>query len=192
MLRYPFYALLHVDQPGRYIKELADRLNTLENQLPVRHSDLQQYAHLSQEGTSPRPMNEFSPPSEGAPSRKRTHSMSEGLHNSAYMQAQLQRPAERLPSIGDWTAQEAPRHLPHPGTGIHIPQASQSDINNISSNYRTQVSPNGTAQSIWRYNQSDVGRRESISIPFETNDSRPIDQDHHDNLSDWDDEVIEE
>ncbi len=181
-----------VDQVIRYIKELADRLNTLENQLPVRHPDLQHYTHLSQDGTSPRAMNEFSPPTDGAPSRKRTHSMSEGLHNSAYMQSQIQRSGERLPSIGDWSAQDAPRHLPHPAAVLHIPQTSQSDINHISSTYRSQVSPNGTAQSFWRYGSSDVGRRESISMPFESNEIRPAEQDHHDSLLEWDDDTIDE
>ncbi|KAI9870625.1 MAG: Glucose-responsive transcription factor [Pleopsidium flavum] len=175
-----------------YIKELADRLNTLENQLPVRPPDLQHYTRMSQDGTSPRPMNEFSPPVDGALSRKRTHSMSEGLHNSAYMQSQVQRSVERLPSIGDWSAPDAPRHLPHPVAGLHIPQTSQSDINHISSSYRSQISPNGTAQSLWRHGPSDVGRRESISMPFEPNDSRPVEQDRHDSLSEWDDETIDE
>ena len=176
----------------RYIKELADRLNTLENQLPVRHPDLQQYAHMSQDGTSPRGLNEFSPPSDGGPPRKRTHSMSEGLHNSAYMQAQIQRSGERLPSIGDWPTPDAPRHLTHPGAALHLPQSSQSDTNHISSNYRSQVSPNGTAQSLWRYGQSDMGRRESTSMAFESNDVRPSDQDHDGTLLEWDDETIDE
>ncbi|MCJ1364994.1 Glucose-responsive transcription factor [Acarospora aff. strigata] len=175
-----------------YIKELADRLNTLENQLPVRHPDLQQYTQMSQGGTPPRAMNEFSPASDGAPSRKRTHSMSECLTNPAYVQAQMQRPGDRLPSIGDWSAPDAPRHLPHLASGLHIPQASQSDANHISSGYRSQVSPNGTAQPLWRYGQSDIGRRESFSIPFASNEVRPADHDHNATLLEWDDETIDE
>ena len=177
---------------GSYIKELADRLNTLENQLPVRHPDLQQYTQMSQGGTPPRAMNEFSPASDGAPSRKRTHSMSECLTNPAYVQAQMQRPGDRLPSIGDWSAPDAPRHLPHLASGLHIPQASQSDANHISSGYRSQVSPNGTAQPLWRYGQSDIGRRESFSIPFASNEVRPADHDHNATLLEWDDETIDE
>lgn len=177
---------------ARYIKELADRLNTLENQLPVRHPDLQQYAQMSQDGTSPRAMHEFSPPLDGDPSRKRTHSMSEGLQNPAYVQAQIQRSGERLPSIGDWPTPDAPRHLPHPGAALHIPQPSQSDTNHISSHYRSQVSPNGTAQSFWRYGQSDIGRRESVSMGFEPNDVRSSDQDQNNIILEWDDEIIDE
>jgi len=118
--------------------------------------------------------------------------MSEGLYNSAYIQAQIQRSGERLPSIGDWPAPDAPRHLPHPGAALHHPQPSQSDTNHISSNYRSQVSPNGTAQSLWRYGQPDIGRRESIGMAFESNDVRSSDQDHNDNLLGWNDEVIDE
>lgn len=175
----------------RYIKELADRLNTLENQLPVRHPDLQQYAQMSQEGTSPRAMNEFSPPSDGGPSRKRTHSISEGLHNSGYIQAQIQRSGERLPSIGDWSAPDAPRRVTHPGSALHVPHTSQSDTHHNSSNYRSYLSPNGTAQSLWRYGQSGTGRRESISMALESNDVRS-DQDHNDTLIEWDDEIVDE
>ena len=116
--------------------------------------------------------------------------MSEGLHNSAYIQAQIQRSGERLPSIGDWPASDAPRHLPHPGAALHVPSSSQSDANHISSNYRSQVSPNGTAQTLWRYGQSDLGRRESVSMAFESND-RALDQDHNDTFE-WDEEVIDE
>lgn len=167
-------------------------MNTLENQLPVRHPDIHHYAHMSQDGTSPRAMNEFSPPSDEGPSRKRTHSMSEGLHNSAYIQAQIQRSGERLPSIGDWSAPDAPRHLPHPGSALHVPQSSHLDTNHISSNYRSQVSPNGTAQSLWRYGQSDLRRRESISMALESKDVNLSDQDHNDSLLEWDEEIIDE
>lgn len=167
-------------------------MNTLENQLPVRHPDIHHYAHMSQDGTSPRAMNEFSPPSDGGPSRKRTHSMSEGLHNSAYIQAQIQRSGERPPSIGDWSGPDAPRHLPHPGSALHVPQSSQLDSNHISSNYRSQVSPNGTAQSLWRLGQSDLGRRESMSMALESKDVNLPDQDHNDSLLEWDDEIIDE
>lgn len=118
--------------------------------------------------------------------------MSEGLHNSAYVHPQMQRPGERLPSIGDWPPPETPRHLPHPSGSLPALQPSQTEINHISASYRSQVSPNGAAPPSWKYGASEVARRESVSNPYESNDVRPTLQDHNDNLTEWDDEMIDE
>lgn len=118
--------------------------------------------------------------------------MSEGLHNSAYMQSQIQRSGERLPSIGDWSAQDAQRHLPHPAPGIHIPQTSQSDMNHIPSSYRSQLSPNGTAPPLWRYGQPDSGRRESVTVSLESGEMRAAEHDHHDGNLEWDEDIVDE
>jgi hypothetical protein len=65
----------------RYIKELAERLNTLESQMqpPMTQQDMQ-YQGMS-EMSPPRGYHEFSPPIDtNLLGRKRTFSMSEGLH----------------------------------------------------------------------------------------------------------------
>lgn len=64
-----------------YIKELAERLNTLESQMqpPMAQQDMQ-YQGMS-EISPPRGYHEFSPPIDGnLLGRKRTFSMSEGIH----------------------------------------------------------------------------------------------------------------
>ncbi|KAI9834075.1 MAG: hypothetical protein M1819_003360 [Sarea resinae] len=184
-----------------YIKELADRLNTLENSIqPSQHPDMQ-YGMVNDEGTSSRVSDGYSPPlSTGGWARhprKRTHSDSDALHPPAYAQTLPQRPSEKLPSIGGpgWPAQDPARQLPPPASGVH-PQTPQStsavpDINHISSGYRPQLSPN-SAQSFWRHGASDPGRRESLSLPYESSDLRPNEQDGSDALLEWDDKTVEE
>ncbi len=106
----------------RYIKELADRLNTLENTVrPSLHTD------LYDEGISPRQADEF--PSQtahfsgGLPgSRKRTYSASEGVQGSNYGQPYPQRSGERLPSIGGLSAPIPLRHLPIPSLAFQYPR----------------------------------------------------------------------
>lgn len=67
-----------------YIKELAERLHTLENQMQpgaMVHPDMQYQA--MNEVSPPRPYQEFSPPIETGPiNRKRTYSVFEGLPSS--------------------------------------------------------------------------------------------------------------
>lgn len=73
-----------------YIKELAERLNTLESQMqpPLTHQDMQ-YQGMN-EVSSPRGYHEFSPPIDGGLlGRKRTFSMSEGIHGLPMPQSAL-------------------------------------------------------------------------------------------------------
>lgn len=83
----------------RYIKELADRVGALEGRRPVAPMTGYQYNAY----------NEYSPqPEDVAFGRKRTHSMSEGLHNSPYLQDQIQDPVGRYagaPNL-DWSNRE--------------------------------------------------------------------------------------
>lgn len=86
---------------SRYIKELAERLNTLESQMqpPMGQQDMQ-YQPMN-DVTSPRDYQEFSPPLDGSLlGRKRTYSMSEGLHGSAFPQASFASRAQQ-PSVGE-------------------------------------------------------------------------------------------
>ncbi|EGC49250.1 C6 finger domain-containing protein [Histoplasma capsulatum var. duboisii H88] len=87
-----------------YIKELADRINSLENQMHpgIPQSDMQ-YQPM-QEDTSPRGYQEFSSPVEGnLIPRKRTYSMSEGLQNT-FVQSQFSHNG-RPTSVGGWPVQ---------------------------------------------------------------------------------------
>jgi hypothetical protein len=73
-----------------YIKELAERLNTLESQMqpPLTHQDMQ-YQGMN-EVSSPRGYHEFSPPMDASLlGRKRTFSMSEGIHGLSMPQSAL-------------------------------------------------------------------------------------------------------
>ncbi|KZF21047.1 hypothetical protein L228DRAFT_248804 [Xylona heveae TC161] len=161
-----------------YIKELADRLNTLENSIqPNPHADLQ-YAAVSAGATSPRPSDGFSPPPPHGSSsfRKRTHSVSDGLQTN-YMQSLPQRTtSERLPSIGGWTP-ESGRHLPHPA--------------DLSSSFRAPYTVNGIAQPFWRQGAPEMGRRASVNMPYEATDPRPGEL-NSDTILEWDEKTIDE
>ncbi|KAI9818788.1 MAG: Glucose-responsive transcription factor [Pycnora praestabilis] len=184
-----------------YIKELADRLITLENSMqPTQHSDMQ-YGSMNEDNTSPRASDEFSPPPPSSATsrnpRKRTHSASDSMQSPAYMQTLPQRSGERLPLVGGWSAQDPPRHLPHPVSGLQNPQTPQSgssisDMNHIPPHYRSNLSPNGVAQPFWRHGAADAGRRESISMPYESSDVRLTDQNHSDTILEWDEKTVEE
>ena len=76
-----------VDKDHSYIKELAERLNTLESQMQpsMAHTDIQ-YNGMH-DVSSPRGYQEFSPPIDSSLlSRKRTYSMSEGLAGPSFPQ----------------------------------------------------------------------------------------------------------
>ena len=98
-----------------YIKELADRLNTLETQISSPHAPPQtgyDYMGIGEQNLS-------GLPDLGAPQfhRKRTHSMSEGL------QDQYQAP--HRPGMG-WPGQEAHRADMAPNGGTPVPYRRQS------------------------------------------------------------------
>lgn len=86
-----------------YIKELADRVGALEGRRPVAPMAGYQYNAY----------NEYSPqPEDVGFGRKRTHSMSEGLHNSPYLQDQIQDPVGRYsgaPNL-EWSNREMVQH----------------------------------------------------------------------------------
>lgn len=71
-----------------YIKELAERLHTLESQMQpaMVHPDMP-YQTMN-EVSSPRAYQDFSPPIDAGPiGRKRTYSVFEGLPSSSFAQA---------------------------------------------------------------------------------------------------------
>ncbi|KKA25793.1 C6 finger domain protein [Rasamsonia emersonii CBS 393.64] len=84
-----------------YIKELAERLNTLESQMQpsMAHHEMQ-YQPMN-DVSSPRGYHDFSPPMDGSLlGRKRTYSMSEGLHGSAFPQPTFA-PRVQQASVGE-------------------------------------------------------------------------------------------
>ena len=88
----------------RYIKELADRVGALEGKRPV--APMAGYQYNAYNEYSPQPEEvAFGP-------RKRTHSMSEGLHNSPYMQDQIQDPVGRYSAANniDWSNRDMVQH----------------------------------------------------------------------------------
>ncbi|KAI9702830.1 MAG: Glucose-responsive transcription factor [Candelina mexicana] len=151
-----------------YIKELADRLHTLENTVrPAQHNDLQ-YTIMNDGGMSPR-QSDYSPQMNAVAgpsgSRKRTYSMSEGLQNSGYAPAQAQRSGEGLPPIG------AP------------------------SGYQSQYSPNpanGTAYPSWKRGSPGDAQHQNTSMPYESSDMRILDQEQIDTVVQWDEGTIDE
>ncbi|CRG84074.1 Glucose transport transcription regulator RGT1 [Talaromyces islandicus] len=107
-----------------YIKELAERLNTLESQMqpPLTHQDMQ-YQGMN-EVSSPRGYHEFSPPIDGSLlGRKRTFSMSEGIHGLPMAQSALTSRSQPA-AIGETTASVPETY---PLFNIHIAQNKMSD-----------------------------------------------------------------
>ncbi|KAI9676738.1 MAG: Glucose-responsive transcription factor [Trizodia sp. TS-e1964] len=185
-----------------YIKELADRLITLENSIQPSGAETH-YGALADGEISPRGVDaDFSPPPQSASgsryTRKRTHSASNDVQSQIYLQNQAGRSGERHPSLAGWTPQDPPRHLPHPASTIHKPpqtpqsSSSTSDINHGQSAFRPHFSPNGMAQPFWRHGPHDVIPRASINLPYDSNDLRPAEGDQSDEILEWDDKTIDE
>ena len=100
----------------RYIKELAERVGALEGRRPMAPVSGYQYSGF-----------EYSPQPEDVVygSRKRTHSLSEGLPNSTYGQEQNPESSVRYPPASnlDWPNRDTRNQL---HTNPHFP----NDINN--------------------------------------------------------------
>lgn len=113
-----------------YIKELAERVNTLENSMISAQSPDMSYQPNDQAGPSPRVVGDtFTTPADmtAGQSRKRTYSMAEDSPSMGYQQSG----PGRRPSLGGWpTTAHDPhplRHLPPPGPGFpNPPQTPQS------------------------------------------------------------------
>jgi len=181
----------------RYIKELADRLNTLENSISTG-SDLHSYGLQGESEHSPGPSDSTSPPAAATmaggalqprPSRKRALSPSSEFQQGVHLQPLSQTSSagsrqERLPSIDSFhpatqhqhlqrsqlLQHESQRQLPQP---LH-PRASQdSDISRLQSQQHppTSISTDGTRQNYWKGPFQD--RRASISFPYDMDSQRP-------------------
>jgi hypothetical protein len=112
--------------PDRYIKELADRLETMEKKL------------TSAQSTSPS-VNDFAMSQDLTPGQKRTHSMSENLPAQAYTESQLHGPSDGYlsNSIGGWsgpgvsTVEPRRASQPYDARKTHAPTANM--------NYNTSI-----------------------------------------------------
>ncbi|KAI9736562.1 MAG: Glucose-responsive transcription factor [Claussenomyces sp. TS43310] len=160
-----------------YIKELADRLNTLEGAMQA--GEIPQFTGLHHDGTPRRASDEYTPPPppiEATEARKRTYSSISNEFASGY---QPQRPT------AGWPATDASRQPPHPTSGYQ--GTTQISPDQTKSPYRSQYSPNGMApQPMWR-NGPETARRASTSF-----DSMPPPD--HNNLEpkvEWDDSLVE-
>lgn len=182
-----FWTGEHTHYGNRYIKELADRLNTLENSIST--GDIHSYASsMPGEGElSPQTMEATSPTpgSAGLPKRKRTLSASSDFHGPVHLQPLTQhsparRSSERLPPIDSFHPQQHPQmaeQRPHSSSLSHVPApahplhpATQSPpvtASDVSTPFRSQPSPNGI---FWKGRLPDFGgepRRSSSNFPYE-------------------------
>ncbi|KAH7346398.1 hypothetical protein BKA65DRAFT_399483 [Rhexocercosporidium sp. MPI-PUGE-AT-0058] len=135
-----------------YIKELADRLNTLEGAIHGQGSEMiPQY--LTQQESQPqhRPSEEFSPPPQGETPRKRTYSaVSGGDFGSPFM-------AQRQLNSWGQPQQDPPRNLAHTVSFTSSQTAPTGQI------FREpNYSPNGLqTQPAWRQPPPEVSRPQS-------------------------------
>jgi hypothetical protein len=161
---------------SRYIKELADRLNTLEGAMQqAGEIPVAQYLHQDSPAQR-RGSEEFSPPPNADNmQRKRTYSSVSGDFGTPY---QPQRPA------AGWASQEPPRHLPHP-SAFGTPQSAPPVATHVfrDPNY----SPNGLQPAPqWRTAPEPL-RRQSSSFDnmAQADHSRP------ERVADWDESIVD-
>lgn len=168
-----------------YIKELADKINTLESRLgPTYGNAMADQGYGGQYANEfsmhdPEQRNDYAQPTADM-GRKRTHSMSErgGLPyaDSPYAPARQ--------SANAW-GQDGPRQLPplsQSMSGIRNPQTPGAEGGPGS---RQQFSPR--AEGGWRYGASDNARRESAGVSYDNErDSAAA------ALLEWDEPVVDE
>ena len=100
---------------NRYIKELADRLQTVE-----------QYVHVPPQMPPLEASHSPHAPHEMEYSRKRTHSVAEGLSPQGMMQNQLN---DRHPPPGGWAAQESAAQIHQYGPGYYAQPPQHASYN---------------------------------------------------------------
>lgn len=144
-----------------YIKELSDRINTLENTInPARINSSMAHQQTDQAAGSPRHLEPLASPtsaSSEARANKRSYSAIDESVTSTYAQ-----PDPRRPSGGPW-GHETARRLPHPATGSQNVQMAQSNVPGSDysqpSTQRVQTSPSGVQPSFWQPGSPEAGRR---------------------------------
>lgn len=159
----------------RYIKELADRLNTLEGQMQAGEIPVSQYLPHHDAISHRRQSDEFSPPPNGEPPRKRAYSSISNEYGSPY---QPQR------SSTSWASQEPARHQPHFSSQFATPQSAPGS----SQLFREpNYSPNGLQPlATWKTSAEPV-RPQSIS----SENMKQGEHVHSQNMVEWDDAIID-
>ena len=169
----------------RYIKELAERLNSLESQMHPQHvhpnhAEMQYIQQqLANEGHNVMPPNTMPPnptdmqpqqsPASQTAGRKRTH---DGYLISDF---DVQELAARPP---DFPEPQRPRQYPLSSNSAAQTQTQVPDTRNN----QPHTAP---LQPFFKFG-GDTGRRESVSIPYDVdNGSAPA-------IQDWDEEVVDE
>ncbi len=158
----------------RYIKELADRLNTLEG--AIHGGDMvQQYLPHHDSPTQRRTSEEFSPPPNADTPRKRTYSaVSGGDFGSPFV---TQRP------LSNWSQHEPQRHLPHPTPPLPSSQSAPSGQQTFR---EPNYSPNGLQPTPQWRTAPELSRLQSGA--FENAGQDPS---HPAHAVDWDEATVD-
>lgn len=159
-----------------YIKELADRLNTLEGAMHAGEIPVSQYLPHRDSPPQRRESDEFSPPpsSENLPKKRLFTSGPGGEFNASFQQPR---------SHSGWTpAQEPPRHLPHPSPGYSPAQLPPVSLQLRDGNYAHN--PNGL---------SPVPQWRTALEPARAllDGDAMQGQSHSERTPDWDDSVLD-
>ncbi|KAB8345906.1 hypothetical protein FH972_022961 [Carpinus fangiana] len=174
-----------------YIKELADRLNRLENdfghgQIPPHHlapGDAQYLQAFGDDGLTQRLGEgpEYSPPL-GPAGRKRTHSVSDGQYGrdgDPYMSA-AQR--QQIP----WTEPGRSLPLPSQPPSSQAPLPTQVGIPDLSVLRQPSSPPPSSAT--WRYSSQSNGQRDAVGVPYDSS----LDDADAAALVEWDESIVDE
>lgn len=132
----------------RYIKELADRLNTLEGAMQSGEIPVQQYLQHHDSPMQRRVSEDYSPPPNTENPRKRTFSSVSGDFNTPYMSQRAQ---------GAWPISEATRMQPAPA--FSPPQPS-----GLAAFREPNYSPNGLHAGPQWSNPPDLAHRPNTSV----------------------------
>ena len=127
----------------RYIKELADRLQNVEQ---LVGGPIPQNVAMDSNQSSPQGPTEYPRNGEMDHSRKRNHSTSEGLSPQAFGQSQMHNPQDRYPPPGVWGGQDNANHLPQYASNYYTQASPQTTYNDLSYNHpshKPQMSLNG-------------------------------------------------
>ena len=120
--------------------------------MPSGQSPEGQHPTMQDNTLSPQGRDQSTPPATTEfGTRKRSYSMSEGLHNSGYIQASGHHPNESFPttSTAPWAGHDASRHLSQQSPAYQhqpLPQASYDMSHN---NNQSQMSPSGVPSATW-------------------------------------------
>ncbi|KAF3491316.1 uncharacterized protein GIQ15_00833 [Arthroderma uncinatum] len=138
-----------------YIKELADRINSLETQMqpPLQPGEMH-YQQINEDGSAARGYQDFSPSMDNQGlTRKRTLSMSEGLPNAFMQQPFIQ--GARPTSVGGWPVQAPTKDATHAADLAALEEYPSPSVQNGG----TKV-----MQPFWTQEVPDAARQPAINL----------------------------